>query len=466
MTITIAILGRPNVGKSTLFNRLTGTRAAIVLDSPGVTRDRQYGAFSHAERHILLIDTGGLHDADTGNESLEEQVSGQSIRAATEADAVFWIVDGRAGINAADEALAQELRPLCPRLYLLVNKVEGLDPHLATADFHRLGVGEPIAISGQRGSGTEALLDQVCREIPDHPEDDIGPAEGLPITFIGRPNVGKSTLINRILGEERLLTSAEPGTTRDSISIPFRRQGRDYRLIDTAGVRRRARVTDAIEKFSVVKTLAAMDAAAAIIVVLDATEAVTEQDISLIGMTVELGKALVIAVNKWDGLDPYQRKRIRDQLERKLDFVSHACLHFISARHGTGVGKLFESIEKIRQVQSREYKSSQLTEFLERALMEHSPPLVRGRRIKLRYAHLGGHNPLRIVIHGNQTEFLPEAYQRYLANYFRQRLRLTGTPVLISLKTGDNPFKGRRNELTPRQIVKRKRMLRHTGKRS
>ena len=464
MTVTIAILGRTNVGKSTLFNWLTGTRDAIVLDSPGVTRDRQYGRLEHSGRNFLLIDTGGLHDTDMVNRTLAEQVSGQSVLAATEADAVFWIVDGRAGINATDEVLAAELRRQCARLYLLVNKVEGLDPHAACADFHRLGVGEPLAVSAQRGSGIGALMDRVCRDLPDRVDTDPAEVDALPITFIGRPNVGKSTLINRILGEERMLTSAEPGTTRDSVSIPFRRQERDYRLIDTAGIRRRSRVTDVVEKFSIIKTLAAVEAAAVIILVLDASEAVTEQDLSLLGMTTELGKSLVIAVNKWDGLDNSQRRQIRSQLDRKLAFVSYACLHFISARHGTGVGKLFTSIEQIRKVQSRDYKSSTLTGVLEQAVSDHSPPLVRGRRIKLRYAHLGGHNPLRIIIHGNQTMQLPDSYHRYLANYFRDRLQLTGTPVLLSFRTGENPFKGRKNDLTQRQVHKRRRMMKHTGR--
>ena len=465
MSIIIAIVGRPNVGKSTLFNHLTRSRNALVSDQPGMTRDRQYGFAELAERGFILIDTGGLHDSDASNPVLADSVEKQSFTAMTEADAVFWLVDGRAGLTPVDESLVQKLRQLNKPVYLLVNKSEGLDKHTVTAEFHALGVGTPIAISAKRGSGIAALMETVMQDFPltVAPREEI--TEGLRISIIGRPNVGKSTLTNRLLGEDRMLTFEQPGTTRDSIRIPFQRQDRHYILIDTAGVRRRARISDAVEKLSVVKTLEALDQAQVVILVIDAREGLTDQDLTLLGMTAESGKSLLLAVNKWDGLENDQKQTVKKQLDRRLDFADYAVIHFISALHGTGVGKLFQDIDRIGKAQTIESKPSQVTEILEAALATHQPPLVRGRRIKLRYAHLGGHNPVRIIIHGNQIEHVPSAYQRYLANVFRKRLKLVGTPVLIEFKSGTNPYAGNKNVLSKRQAAKRRRLMRHVKKR-
>lgn len=464
MAITIAIIGRPNVGKSTLFNYLTRTRNALISDQPGVTRDRHYGFAEYADRSFVFIDTGGLFDPDEDDLQLSESVARQVFKAIADADLVFWLVDGRAGVTSLDEDLAVRLRQVDKPVYLLVNKTEGMDPYTVTAEFHALASGTPIPVSARRGTGIPALMDRVNGDAPtDIPAATAYPP-GLRISIIGRPNVGKSTLTNRLLGEERVLTCAQPGTTRDSISAPLSRQNKNYVLVDTAGIRRRARVSDKIEKFSVLKSLEAMAEAQVNILVIDAREGLTEQDLSILGMTAASGKSLIIAVNKWDGLDAARKQSVRQQLDRRLGFADYGVIHFISALHGTGIGKLFQTLEKIRRSQMIDIKPSRLTGILEEAVTAHQPPLIRGRRIKLRYAHLGGHNPLRIVIHGNQTAQVPATYQRYLSNTFRDRLKLTGTPVLIELKSGENPFKGKGNPLTRSQAAKRRRLMRHVKK--
>jgi len=461
MAITIAIVGRPNVGKSTLFNYLTRTRNALVSDQPGMTRDRHYGFFEYQDRTFVLIDTGGLFDTEENNESLSESVTRQAFRAVEEADAIFWMVDCRAGLTSLDENLAARLRQSDKQIYLLVNKTEGLDPYTVTAEFHELGIAAPIPISARRGSGIHTLMDMMIQDFPVDKTEPVAFPEGLRISLVGRPNVGKSTLTNRLVGEDRMLTYELPGTTRDSISIPFQRQGRNYVLVDTAGVRRRSRISDKMEKFSILKTLEAMGSAQLIILVIDASEGLTEQDMTLLGMTVESGKSLIIAVNKWDGLDSGQKQTVRQQLDRRLAFADYGIIHFISALHGTGVGKLFQTFEKIRRAQVLDIKPSSLTEILNEAVAAHQPPLIRGRRIKLRYAHLGGHNPIRVIIHGNQTEHVPPTYQRYLSNNFRERLKLVGTPILIEFRSGENPFKDKINPLTRSQATKRRRLMRH-----
>ncbi len=463
MSAIIALVGRPNVGKSTLFNRLTRTRNALVADHPGVTRDRQYGLARFEDRTCLLIDTGGLGDGEGVNASLQRQVARQSLQAIAEADAVIWLVDGRAGLTAGDELLAEKLRPLCAVLHLAVNKTDGRNPHLLSADFHALGFGRPTAISAARGDGIHALMEDVLGAIPGHEQKDQAEINhGLKIAIIGRPNVGKSTLVNRMLGEERMLSCDQPGTTRDSIAVPFQRGGRDYVLIDTAGIRRRSRVTNSIEKFSIVKSLQAIDAAEVLIMLIDAGEAVTEQDLSLLGLSAGSGKSLLIAINKWDGLDDYQKMRIKDQLDRKLSFVDYAPVHFISALHGSGVGGLFDSLEKIRSAQDKKFSSSKITKLLAHAVTVHPPPVVHGRRIKLRYAHIGGHKPLRIIVHGNQTSQVPTSYRRYLAKALRKELKLSATPILIEFKySSNNPYQDKKNTLTKRQRDKRRRLMRH-----
>jgi GTP-binding protein len=355
---------------------------------------------------------------------------------------------------------------------VVANKAESLDPEIAGADFHQLGFGPPAAISASHKEGIEDLLQAALAGLavaPDQPGE-VAAGEGeIRVAVVGRPNVGKSTLINRLLGEERLVAFDQPGTTRDAVFVPFERDGQRYTLIDTAGVRRRARVSDAIEKFSIVKALQAIEEANVVIGVLDAQDTVAEQDASLLGLINEQGRALVIAVNKWDGIDPSQRDSIRDGLDLRLDFLAWAPVHFISARHGTGVGELMTSVRSAYRAAMKELPTRELTRALEQAIVMHQPPLVRGRRIKLRYAHQGGRNPPVVVIHGNQTQHVPDAYRRYLENHFRQTFRLKGTPMRIEFRTDDNPYSDRRNELTPRQQRKRVRLIKNrragTGKR-
>ncbi len=462
MLPVIALIGRPNVGKSTLFNRLTRSRDALVADFPGLTRDRQYGYGKLGPIPYLVIDTGGVAGGEVG---IKELMVEQTMRAFEEADVSLIMVDGRSGLTAADEHVADLARRHASKTWLVVNKAEGMDSDIAAVEFHGLGLGEPIAISAAHGDRIAALMDAVLGDFepgtadePDHPDDDD---HELRIAVIGRPNVGKSTLINRMIGEDRLVVFDQPGTTRDSVSVPFVRNDRKYELIDTAGIRRRARVHEVIEKFSIIKALQAIERAEVIIAVLDAHEGITEQDVSLLGLVLERGRALVIVTNKWDGLTAAERKHIRDELDRRLPFLDFAERITISALHGTAVGDLLPAVERAYRAATRDLSTSDLTRELESAVTAHPPPLVRGRRIRLRYAHQGGRNPPVIVIHGNQTERVPEAYRRYLINRFRKVFKLKGTPVRLSLKTGKNPYKGKRNKLTPRQEQKRKRLMRH-----
>ena len=463
MLPVIALIGRPNVGKSTLFNRLTRSRDALVADYPGLTRDRQYGFGKLGPIPYLVIDTGGVAGGEVG---IQEAMVGQSVRALQEADAAIIMVDGRSGLTAADEHVASLARKHAGKTWLAVNKAEGLDADLASGEFHGLGLGEPIAISAAHGDRIAALMDAVLGDFEaESPDDDVDDDDKeLRIAVIGRPNVGKSTLANRLLGEERLVVFDQPGTTRDSVAVPFERNDRKYLLIDTAGIRRKARVHEAIEKFSIIKALQAIEKAQVVIAVLDAQDGVTEQDVSLLGLVLERGRALVVVINKWDGLSAYERKRIRDELDRRLPFLDFAERITISALHGTAVGDLLPAVERAFRAANSDLTTSELTRELESAVMEHAPPLVRGRRIRLRYAHQGGRNPPVIVIHGNQTEKLPEAYRRYLINRFRKVFKLKGTPVRLSFKTGKNPFKGKRNKLTPRQERSRKRLMKRVKK--
>ncbi len=464
MSHVIAIVGRPNVGKSTLFNRISKSRDALVADRPGVTRDRQYAFVRHFDRPFVLVDTGGLDEDRHSEDDMAGLVSEQAKKAIEEADAVIWLVDGRSGLTTADEVLVKKLRPLCKNLSLVVNKTEGLDTAIVSAEFHQLGVGQPLSISAERGDGVSQLIEEILQTLPEPEDNEEIEDDGLRIGIIGRPNVGKSTLVNRMLGEERMLTFDQPGTTRDSVAIAFQRRDKPYVLIDTAGVRRRGKITDLVEKFSVIKTLKAIELAQILVMVIDAQEGLSDQDLNLIGIAADSGKSLVIAVNKWDGLEDEQKDLVRSQLDRKLDFISYACVHTISALHGTGVGKLFDLLDRIGKSQAIRVKSSLVTDLLHELVQAHEPPLVHGRRIKLRYAHVGGHDPLRIIIHGNQTEHVPDNYKRYLSGKIRQRLKLLGTPVVIEFKHGDNPFKGRKNVLNKRQLEKRKRLMRHVKK--
>ena len=458
----LAIVGRPNVGKSTLFNRLTGSRDALVADEPGLTRDRHYGRARIGGHPAVVVDTGGMTEERAG---LDPKILWQAEQALAEADAVLFLVDGREGLTAADEALAARLRTLGKPLFLVVNKTEGLEPHLAVADFHALGLGTPHAVSSAHGRGVKALLAQVSAVLPAPAEEPGGAEGGTRIAVVGRPNVGKSTLVNRVLGEERVVAHDLPGTTRDSIEIPFERRGHRYTLIDTAGIRRRSRVGEDVERFSVIKALQSIEAAHVVVMLVDAREGVTEQDAHLLGHVVEAGRGLVLAVNKWDGLAPDRRERVRTELDLRFGFIDYATIHFISALHGTGVGDLFGAVDAAWAAANRSLSTPVLTRQLQTAVEAHPPPTVRGRRIKLRYAHQGGTNPPVIVIHGNQTESLPGSYRRYLERWFRRTFHLEGTPVRIELRSGANPYEGRRNRLTPRQERKRKRLKRYVARR-
>jgi len=462
----LTLVGRPNVGKSTLFNRLTKTRDALVADVPGLTRDRRYGVGRVGPAPYVLVDTGGLAasgelagDAGVLSGLMEQQVA----VALAEADLILFLVDARDGLTSRDLDIGERLRRTGKPVTLVVNKADHADPVLAAVEFHALGLGEPFAISATHGSGVAALIDHLFALLPAREPGSETPAAetaGARIAVVGRPNVGKSTLINRLIGEERLVTFDAPGTTRDSIEVPFERDGRPYTLIDTAGVRRRARVQDAVEKFSVIKALQAIQASNLVILVLDARQGIGEQDATLAAHILDSGRALVVAVNKWDGLTDEERAQARDALDRKLKFLDFAPVHYISARHGSGVGLLLDAADRAVANANRDLSTPELTRILAEAVREHQPPLVQGRRIKLRYAHQGGRNPPLIVIHGNQTEALPDSYRRFLVNRFRRALDLTGTPLRLEFKTGTNPFAGRRNRLTPAQERKRARLRR------
>lgn len=493
MLPVVALVGRPNVGKSTLFNRLTKTRDALVADFPGLTRDRRYGQASYNENNFIVVDTGGI---DGTEEGIEIEMAEQSLLAIDEADVVLFLVDARAGLTVADEAIADHLRKKDKPTFLVANKVDGIDGDSFSAEFYALALGEVHQIAAAHGRGVSALLDQALipvverltaefeaemaeleqaeqfieslgaeaqesdgsvahvKALPDLDENDEGkeeeaiPFKDMPIKFalIGRPNVGKSTLTNRILGEERVVVYDMPGTTRDSVYIPMSRNDQDYIIIDTAGVRRRGRIKQAIEKFSVVKTLQAIEDANVVLLILDAREGISDQDLSLLGFALNAGRSIVIAVNKWDGLDQGVKDDVKRELDRRLGFIDFARVHFISALHGTGVGHLYESIVEAYNSATKRISTSMVTRIMKMAQDDHQPPMVRGRRIKLKYAHAGGYNPPRIVIHGNQVQDLPDSYKRYLMNYYRKALDVMGTPIKIEFREGENPFEEKKHK--------------------
>lgn len=461
MIPVIALVGRPNVGKSTLFNRLTKTRDALVADYAGLTRDRKYGEAELSGRRFMLIDTGGISGEEEG---IDSEMASQSLQAIEEADAVIFLVDARSGLTAADDFIVNHLRKTKQNIFLAANKVDGVDANVILGDFYGLGLGELYQISASHGRGIRSLMEDVLEPFPEIQEEVEPETKGVRIAVIGRPNVGKSTLVNRLLGEDRVVVYDEPGTTRDSIYIEYERNGTPYTLIDTAGVRRRKNVKLTVEKFSIVKSLQAINDANVVILMIDAHEGVVDQDLHLMGQALDAGRAIVIGVNKWDGMEADQRDWVKRELERKLRFIDFADIHFISALHGTGVGNLYDSIERAYESATDKFSTNYLTRILEDAIHEHQPPLVRGRRIKLRYAHLGGQNPPVIVIHGNLTADLPGHYVRYLEKTFRKVLDLHGTPVKIELRSSENPFAGRKNKLTQRQISKKRRMMRHVKK--
>lgn len=439
MKPVIALVGQPNVGKSTLFNRLTRSRDALVDDQPGITRDRIYGNARINDRSFIIIDTGGLDD---NSDQLQTIMSSQTWDAADEADAVIFLVDGRAGLSSLDDRILVRLRKLGKRVTLAVNKTEGLDIDQRMSDFYALGLGDPLPISSAHGQGVSALMENVLDDFP-RQDNDVDTESGPVIAVIGRPNAGKSTLINALLGEERVVVFDRPGTTRDSVKIPFNREGKDYTLIDTAGVRRRGKVDEKIEKFSVIKTLQAIDQANVVLMMLDARREISDQDATLASYAIDQGKAMVVIVNKWDGLTPDKRIRIKDEIDRKLVFLQFAETLFISALHGTAVGNIFPAVERAYEAAMKDLPTSFLTRILEKAVEKTPPPMTSGRRMKPKFAHQGGHNPPVIVIHGNQLDKLPGSYRRYLINTFRKAGKLQGTPIRLEFRAASNPFEGR-----------------------
>ena len=505
-TPVVALVGRPNVGKSTLFNRLTRTRDALVADFPGLTRDRKYGQAHLAGHDFIVIDTGGI---DGTEEGVEEKMAEQSLLAIEEADIVLFLVDARAGLTSADIGIANYLRQRQNKTTVVVaNKVDGIDADSHCAEFYQLGLGEIAQIAASQGRGITSLMEHVLApfaeqmaetteesaventdvssevtEFDEWDEDfDFSNEEdtalldeelaqeqtpdkqNIKIAIVGRPNVGKSTLTNRILGEDRVVVYDMPGTTRDSIYIPMERDGQNYTLIDTAGVRKRGKVHLAVEKFSVIKTLQAIQDANVVLLVIDARENISDQDLSLLGFILNAGRSLVIVVNKWDGLDTDVKDRVKSELDRRLDFIDFARVHFISALHGSGVGNLFDSVKEAYECATQKMTTSMLTRILQIAVDEHQPPMISGRRVKLKYAHPGGYNPPIIVIHGNQVDKLPDSYKRYLSNHFRRSLKIIGSPIRLQFQEGNNPFAGRRNKLTPNQLRKRKRLMKFIKK--
>jgi len=461
MKPVIALVGRPNVGKSTLFNVLTQSRDALVADYPGLTRDRKYGHGSYDSKDFIAIDTGGLSGE---NEELDEHMAAQTLHAIEESSVVLFLVDARDGLTTADENIAAHIRRTGKTVYLVVNKTDGVDAAIVASEFYALGLGDPIAIAASQNRGIKPLLEKVLQPF-EQDAPGIDQEHGIKVAFVGRPNVGKSTMVNRVLGEERVLVFDMPGTTRDSIFIPFERDNKRYTLIDTAGVRRRRSVHEAIEKFSVIKTMQAIEEANVVVMMMDAQKEIADQDLHLLGFILEAGRALVLVINKWDGLDDYQKDKIRSDVDKQLVFINFAEIFYVSALHGSNVGKLYAAIDRAYESATRDLSTPKLTRILEQALEAHQPPLVRGRRLKLRYAHQGGVNPPRIIIHGNQTDQVPASYQRYLTNYFIDAIKSVGTPIKIAFKGGTNPFADKRNKLSKRQQFKRARMIQHIKKR-
>lgn len=462
MIPVIALVGRPNVGKSTLFNRLTKSRDALVANYPGLTRDRKYGEGEMLGRRFMLIDTGGITGEEEG---IDSAMAEQSMLAIDESDAVLFVVDSRDGLTPTDRQLAKYLREKERKVYLVANKIDGINPDIATAEFFELGLEEVYPTTATHGRGVKSLMEAVLDPFPmleEEGEEDED--HGIKIAVVGRPNVGKSTLVNRMLGEERVVVFDMPGTTRDSIYIDYERDGKKYTIIDTAGIRRRKNISLSVEKFSIVKTLQSVDDANVVVLLIDAQEGLVDQDMHLMGSAIDAGRALVVAINKWDGLETDNKDWIKSELKRRLRFVDFADVHFISALHGTGVGHLYESIENAYSAATDRLGTNRLTQILEDAVTEHQPPLVRGRRIKLRYAHAGGKNPPVIVIHGNQVHEIPSHYTRYLEKTFRRVLDLHGTPIRIEYRSGDNPFAGKKNKLTTRQVAKKRRLMKHVKK--
>ncbi|GGY05420.1 ribosome biogenesis GTPase Der [Paludibacterium paludis] len=436
MKPTVALVGRPNVGKSTLFNRLTRSRDALVADQPGLTRDRHYGHGRVGAKPYLVVDTGGFEPIV--DEGILFEMAKQTLQAVDEADVVVFLVDGRTGVTPQDKVIANRLRQSGRPVHLVVNKAEGLQSAMAGAEFHELALGEPVAISAAHGDGVRELMEIVLEGFPDKTEEES--LRHPKFAVIGRPNVGKSTLVNAILGEDRVIAFDHPGTTRDSIYIDFEREGHTYTIIDTAGVRRRGKVNEAIEKFSVIKTMKAIEDANVAVLVLDAQLDISEQDATIAGFALEAGRALVVAVNKWDNLESEQKETVKREIARKLAFLDFAKFHFISAKEGRGIADLFKSIDEAYRAAMAKLATPKLTRVLKVAVERQAPPRSGAIRPKMRYAHQGGMNPPIIVVHGNALDAVPDSYTRYLEHTFRKVFKLQGTPLRVQYKTGDNPF--------------------------
>jgi len=457
----VALVGRPNVGKSTLFNALTRTRDALVHDEPGVTRDRNYGVCRlDPERPFVLVDTGGIAGIDEG---IAGATARQARAAAEEADLVLFVVDGREGASTLDDDILRWLRKASRPTFLVVNKIDGLDAQTALNDFSRYGFTDVLGVSSAHRHGIDVLLAEVLAKLPAEGATetlDDDPSR-VRLAFVGRPNVGKSTLVNRIIGEERMIASDIAGTTRDSISVDIERDGRKYRLVDTAGIRRKSKVEEAVETFSIIKTLQAIEQCQVAVIMLDGTEGVTDQDATVLGAVLDAGRALVVAVNKWDGLTDYDRQQNEALLSRKLAFVEWAEAVRISAKHGSGMRELFRAVHRAHASATKQFGTSEVTKALEIAYETNPPPTVRGHVPKLRFAHPAGNNPPTFVVHGSRLKQLSESYKRYLENFFRKRFKLVGTPVRFVFKESENPYKDKKNVLSDKQAAKRQRMIRH-----
>jgi GTP-binding protein len=447
MLPTLVIVGRPNVGKSTLFNRLTKTRAALVADYPGLTRDRHFGRGRAGDRAFLVVDTGGFEPV--AKEGILHEMAKQTRQAIAEGDIVIFLVDARAGATPQDRTISQLLRRSGRPVVLAANKAEGLAAERAAAEFYELGLGEPHPISSAHGDNVSELIDVALAAIPGGAtaevpvptaEESAAEATRIKVAVVGRPNVGKSTLVNTLLGEERVIAFDEPGTTRDSIYLDFERDGRRYTLIDTAGVRRRGRVFEAVEKFSVIKTLQAIEDANVVILLLDAQQDVTDQDAHLAGHILEAGRALVVGINKWDGLPADRREDVKRDFDRKLSFLAFAHHHYISAKEGRAIGELMASVDAAYAAAMAKLPTPRLTRALQQAVIRQQPPRAGMGRPKLRYAHQGGQNPPLIIIHGSALAHIPETYRRYLEHFFSDAFQLRGTPLRIQFKTGANPY--------------------------
>ena len=457
----ISLVGRPNVGKSTLFNRLSNSRQALVSDFEGLTRDRQY-ANIELENGIYcsIVDTGGLTNE---NSIIDTGIHSQVINALNESDVIYFIVSNKDGVTSLDLDISAQLRKLKKNIVLVCNKAEGLNK-TAASEFYELGLGDPTLISAEHNQGIPGLIEKTIPLLPEAVKVEKPKLDGIAVAVLGRPNVGKSTLINRILGEERVMAVDLPGTTRDSIFIPFEREGQQYTLIDTAGIRRKRSVSEKVEIFSIIKAKDAINESHVVILVLDAHEGVTEQDATLLGLIADKGRALLIVINKWDGLDDYQKSEVKRKLDIKLSFVNYATVHFISALHGSGVGKLFSPIKKSYENAGGRFPTSLLNRILEQANNTHRPPPVAGKRMRLKFVNQSDIFPPTLIFHGNHVQNVPNSYERFLKNFFITALKLTNTPIKIQYKSGDNPFKDKKNILSARQIQKKKRLMKFVKK--